>query len=725
MIREGNRTLLRPSTGGLVTAISCYLKGSNQTFNSVLWAGASEVGNELWSDENTQEFDYVLLPVFCTEQQYSLYYEGFCNSVIWPLFHYFPSFVEYSADYYAAYLAINQLFFEKVSAEIRKGDTVWIHDYHLIPLAGKLRQEHPNLTIGFFLHTPFPTYELFRLIPKKWQTELLSGILGADLIGFHTQSYSKHFFECVQRILGYSQTGNSISVDSRAVKVLNLPIGIDYELFNQSFENTKAIQLRENNLNLKGDGKLLFSVDRLDYTKGVSHRLKGFATFLNDHPEYVGKVQFAIVIVPSRDSIQKYVERKKLIDELISNINSNIGTIHWQPILYQYNHLSFEELVAFYSACDVAVITPLRDGMNLVAKEFVASRKDKRGVLLLSEMAGTAEELKDALLINPNDEQEIADMIYRALSMPEAEQELRMERMQESLKRNTVLNWAESFFRELKETKESQIISQPPNLDTFSRFKLLNEYASSRKRLIMLDYDGTLVAFKKTPVEAFPDGQLLERLDSICSNHYNDVYITSGRDSSTLDNWFGNLNIGLISEHGAKIKHPNMTWRSRIWDHELPWQTPVKEIFDQFCKKVAGSLVEEKEFSIAWHYRNTKGSDGAKAAEKLVLELRTLNYSGMFQILTGNMVVEVKPVGINKGSALLEVMDQNDYQFVLAAGDDGTDETMFKTLVNHPHAFSIKVGNGSSLAKFHLFSHQMVRVLLQTMEMYGQPAETN
>ncbi len=431
----------------------------------------------------------------------------------------------------------------------------------------------------------------------------------------------------------------------------------------------------------------------------------------------------AIVIVPSRDSIQKYAERKKLIDELISNINSSIGSIHWQPIRYQYNHLTFNELVAYYSGCDVAVITPLRDGMNLVAKEFVASRQDKRGVLLLSEMAGAAEELKDALQINPNDVQEIADMIYYAISMSEEEQEIRMVKMQNSLKFNSVQRWAESFFKELSETRAINIDSQPAELDTFSRFKLLNDYSASTRRLIMLDYDGTLVGFKTNPKDAFPDAQLLERLDSICANHCNDVYITSGRDSLTLEAWFGNLSVGLISEHGAKIKHPNKSWRSCIQNYELLWQKPVTILFEQFCEKLPGSFIEQKEFSIACHYRGAKDKDSTLAVNSLKSHLRKLNCHGEFQILHGNMVIEAKPTGINKGSALLEVMDQKDYDFVFAAGDDVTDETMFRTLLPFPDAVSIKVGQGLSLARYHLFTPQMVRVLLQAMDLYGQPTE--
>ncbi|RYY51863.1 MAG: bifunctional alpha,alpha-trehalose-phosphate synthase (UDP-forming)/trehalose-phosphatase, partial [Chitinophagaceae bacterium] len=362
---------------------------------------------------------------------YERYYNGFSNSLLWPLFHYFPSFAEYDPSFFDAYITVNRAFYRALAAEIKPGDVVWIHDYHLLPLAGMLRDKFPDLTIGLFLHIPFPSYELFRVIPKRWQKALLEGMLGADLIGFHTAEYVAHFLKTVDMSLKTEHDEQYIQWGTRQVQVDAFPVSIDFEVFNSAFDHPGVDSLRLKYQQMKGKKKMIFSVDRLDYTKGIYNRLIAYERFLQRYPEYKGNIVFVLVMVPSRDTITKYSEKKKLIDEFIGNLNSTVGDISWQPVIYQYDHLDFNELLALYTTCDLALITPLRDGMNLVAKEFVASRKDEKGVLVLSEMAGAAAELKEALLINPNDADELADNIAAGLGMSEEEQRSRMRSMRQ------------------------------------------------------------------------------------------------------------------------------------------------------------------------------------------------------------------------------------------------------------------------------------------------------
>ncbi|WP_431210302.1 trehalose-6-phosphate synthase [Puia sp. P3] len=309
----------------------------------------------------------------------------------------------------------------------------------------------------FFLHVPFPSYELFRLIPKQWQKDILTGVMGADLIGFHTIDYASHFLSSVEEVLKVEHDGQFLAWDNRKIKADAFPISIDYNLFHDAYDDPMVSEAREKYVELKGGKKMIFSVDRLDYTKGVANRLKGFQQFISNYPEYLEKVIFVLVIVPSRDSVVKYAERKKIIDESVGNLNSGLGNVVWQPIIYKYGHLDFNELIALYTACDLALITPLRDGMNLVAKEFVASRKDLSGVLVLSEMAGAAHELTEALLINPNDVIEIASAIKAGLEMSQRDQGERLQEMQDRISHYDVYVWATDFFNELKAVKDVQL----------------------------------------------------------------------------------------------------------------------------------------------------------------------------------------------------------------------------------------------------------------------------
>ncbi|MFL5772512.1 MAG: trehalose-6-phosphate synthase [Flavisolibacter sp.] len=431
-----NKNQITPASGGLITAIESYLhKSDSKTFGKVFWAGVPGCETSSWKAavNNIKNHAFTYIPVFVPSKEYDGYYYGHSNSVLWPLFHYFPSYAEYDEKCYQNYQSVNEHFADTLIQHIRPGDVVWIHDYHLLPLAGLLRKKIQDLTIGFFLHIPFPSFEILRMMPKKWQEEALHGMLGADLIGFHTIDYASHFLQSILTVLGLDHDRHIIHYDNRLVKVDVFPISIDFKKFHEAFDNKQVEQSRNSLLEKMNKKKIIFSVDRLDYTKGVHNRLRAYECFLQENPGYHGNVVFIMVIVPSRDSIPKYAERKRMIDEYISQINSRIGNIHWMPVIYQYSCLDFEEMLALYTSCDLALVTPLRDGMNLVSKEFVASRKDKKGVLIISEMAGAARELTDALTINPNDILEMAEKIKTGLEMDEQQQKLSMENMQKRI----------------------------------------------------------------------------------------------------------------------------------------------------------------------------------------------------------------------------------------------------------------------------------------------------
>ncbi|RYZ54574.1 MAG: bifunctional alpha,alpha-trehalose-phosphate synthase (UDP-forming)/trehalose-phosphatase [Sphingobacteriales bacterium] len=712
----------RQSSGGLVSAISAYITGSEKTsFAESIWVGVPDCSEKIWdaSGAGADAFDYTFLPVFLKWKQYELYYNGFSNSLLWPLFHYFPSFADYNSTYFDAYMAANEAFAEVLSHTIRKDDVVWIHDYHLLPLAGMLRKRFPGITIGFFLHIPFPSFELFRVIPKPWQREILEGMLGADLIGFHTMDYMSHFLSCIRMVLKTEHEGQYISWDNRKVKADAFPIGIDYNLFHNAYDNPEVTAIRDRYLAQKGGNKLIFSVDRLDYTKGISNRLKGYEKFLTDNPDYAGRISFALVIVPSRDSITKYAERKRMIDEYIGDLNSRLGNMTWQPVMYQYGHLSFAELIALYTACDLALITPLRDGMNLVAKEFVASRKDGQGVLVLSEMAGAASELTDALLINPNDTKEIASMIKTGLEMSPAEQEERLAAMQQRVARYNVNAWALDFFEQLAEVKDLQLSFEVKFLDNISKMELLEKFSAASRRLLLLDYDGTLIPFSRLPAQAVPGEELLEIIADLSSSPHNDVYIVSGRNSKALEAWFGHLPVGLVAEHGAMVRHREGAWTTEAVAVGQDWKASIASVMEKYVSRCSRSFIEEKEFSLAWHYRNAELTEGSVRSRELYEELQQLAGPLSLHVLDGNKVIEIRARGINKGTAVDKLGKAAAYDFILSVGDDKTDEDMFAALGRLPQAYTIKVGTEASFARYNLHNPSMVRSLLRNMAVYS------
>ncbi|MDQ3929058.1 MAG: bifunctional alpha,alpha-trehalose-phosphate synthase (UDP-forming)/trehalose-phosphatase, partial [Chloroflexota bacterium] len=520
---EGGEITLKPSSGGLVSGLTGYLESlrdpsltnvdpENAPYIWVGWPGATvaKASEEKLKAIALHRFN--AYPVFVDEEAMEKFYHGFCNKTIWPLFHYLPSYAEFKEEYWEEYKAVNQVYADALLDLVKPGDTIWVHDYQLMLLPGLIRKAMPDVTIGFFLHIPFPGYELFRTLPRKWATEILHGMLGADLVGFHTHEYTQYFSRTVLRELGYEQNLGEILVNDRLVKVETFPMGID---FNRYHEAVTAPEVeRERSLLYRSvvDTKLVLSIDRLDYTKGIINRLEGFARFLEDYPEWHGRVMLALVIVPSRIGVERYQETKERIEEIVGRTNGRFGSIIWTPITYQFKAIPFPLLVAMYNVSDVALITPLRDGMNLIAKEYVATRNRNGGVLILSEFAGAAKELGDAVIINPHSREEIAEAIKEALEMPQDEQDRRMERMQDLLKRYDVTYWAEDFMGQLHATREAQEKFKARLMSDTVRERLLDDYQYASKRLLLLDYDGTLVPFNKDPQQAQPSDDVVQLL---------------------------------------------------------------------------------------------------------------------------------------------------------------------------------------------------------------------
>jgi len=699
---------VEPSVGGLATGLSSWYKSYNSTW--IGWAGIGRKKIKKEKDIMAKLLSENCHPVPLSEHDVEDYYHGFCNRTIWPLFHYFTIYTEYSDDFWQAYERVNTAFANVVAGIARPNNVIWIHDYHLMLLPKLLRERLPKSIIGFFLHIPFPSFEIFRLLP--WRKQILEGLLGADLVGFHTYDYTGHFLDSVHHLLGYEVSMGQITRGDRIVRADTFPMGIDYEKFSNVDHDQKAQAERKRFRRKLGDCQVILSVDRLDYTKGIPQRLEAFSTFLDRNPRFVRKVILVLVVVPSRTKMEHYIQLKKQVDGLVGEINGKHGTIGWIPVWYLYRSLPFHSLAALYSLADVALVTPLRDGMNLVSKEYTTTKIDGKGVLILSETAGAAQELGEAIIINANNQEEIAQALTKALEMPEQEQIERNRIMQTRLRRYDVMRWADEFMDKLLYTKKVQREMEEKALTYELQKKLANDFQKSTKALLLLDYDGTLVPFSPKPVDAMPGASLLRLLDKFTKNQRNEVVLISGRDKDTLESWFGGLYVGLVAEHGVWIKEKGGKWET-LEALTSEWKEEVYPILESWVDRTPGSFIEEKEFSLVWHYRKAAPELGELRARELINNLSNITANLNLHLLEGSKVVEVKNTDINKGRAASRWVSREKWDFILALGDDWTDEDTFKALPST--AWSIKVGFGASAARFSLSSPSKATSLLRKM----------
>ncbi len=709
------------NSGGLVSAILSlsqnFKKSSSQIVNNkIVWAGIAENLPDNFTAKKFENEFFDIAPVNIPQKLNDLFYGGFCNDLIWPLFHYFPSYSVFDNEYFKAYEEANLKFCEEIIKIIKPGDFIWVHDYQLFLLPEMIRKKVPDATIGFFLHIPFPSFELFRLLPRHWRKEIINGMLGADLIGFHTQDYTQHFIKSVKWTTGFECHQNVIYTPNKLVKAGTFPIGIDYGKFHSACLDKHVLAEKQKIKSYLSGQKLIFSVDRLDYSKGLLLRLKGYEIFLERFPKWHSKVVFNMVVVPSRDNIKRYEEMKKEIESTIGRINGKYSSLAWRPIIYQYKSLSFNELVALYDLSDVGLITPLRDGMNLVAKEYVACQVENKGVLILSEMAGAAAELNEALIINPTDSIEMAEAIFNALEMKVAEKYSRLERMQNRIASYNVFTWAFDFFNQTFNAKEQQRLISVRVIDKNISSQIASVYQNADHRILFLDYDGTLVPFSKYPELATIDRSTLEIIRKLAEDPKNQIVIISGRDKDFLERQFREMNVTLVAEHGYFIKSAGSNWETTI-TIDSQWKEAVMQILIEYVNRCNGSFVEEKTGSIAWHYRNSDPDFALLRLHELrddLAEIIRVSHNKDIEILEGNNVLEVKSGKYDKGQAALALMKNKHFDFIFAAGDDKTDEFLFKVLP--ASAYTIRIGLSSSFAKYKVPDIPFLLKLLKGME---------
>lgn len=709
--KEDGKLVYKPSPGGLATGVSTVSKTRDS-----IWIGWPGISSDVLTKKDKQDITKELKkhgchPVFLNDSQIENYYFGYSNTTLWPLFHYFTNMARYDNGFWQSYEQANAMFCTETKKFIGSNVHVWVHDYQLMLLPQMLRKKAPETLIGFFLHTPFPSFEIFRQLPQR--REILEGLLGADLIGFHTYDYVRHFLSSVSHTLGLENHLGSIRHNNRVVKADAFPIGIDYKKFAKNPKKRGVKKLVQSFDIFKNQSKVILAVDRADYSKGIPARLDAYELFLRQNPDYHSQVVMILLAVPSRENVQEYQKLRETIEQKVSRINGNFSTVDWSPISYRYQSLPFNELTALYSMADVMLVTPLRDGMNLVAKEYVASHHKSDGVLVLSEMAGVASELPEAIQVNPNDIQLVADALVAALKMPVKEQKERMKAMQQRISTYTISTWAEDYISELEHSHKRQL-NHSGRLQSTDRARLAKDYKAAERRLILLDYDGTLKSFVASPSRslAHPSSRVRRAIRKMTDNKKNRVIIVSGRPKNILESFFETKGLGLIAEHGGWVFDAGSWVKYSLTPKK--WKKPIKSILEKYSSRTPGSIVEEKDFALVWHYRNVSPDLAFVRKEELKMDLQSQLSDSDIGVFEGNKIVEIKPNNMHKGAIVTELLSQNKWDFIMAIGDDYTDEDMFRALPER--SYTIRVGGGDTVARYQLKNVDEVINLLSNLK---------
>ncbi len=705
---EGGRLRLVDATGGLATGLRSWHQQSHGLW--IGWPGDLSRLNASQREELHEALQQRgVIPVLLSSEEVERFYDGFSNRVLWPLFHYQVDRVPVDSTGWDAYRRVNDKFADAVAESYEPGDAVWVHDYQLMLLPALLRERLPDARIGFFLHIPFPSSEVFRVLP--WRTEILRGLLGADLVGFHTFAYLRHFVTSLLHVEGIEAQVDRIDLDDRTVRLGVFPMGVDSASFDALARDpdvmADAAAIRED----AGGRRILLGIDRLDYTKGIPRRLRAIERLFSREKELRDRLRYIQIAVPSREQVDSYQLFRRQVEEAVGRINGTSATLRSTPIHYMHQTVSRRQLVALYCAADVMLVTPLRDGMNLVAKEFVASRADEDGVLVLSEFAGAVDELGEAVVVNPYDNDAVGRAIKEALEMEPSARRARMRSLRRRVMEHDVHRWAARFLEQLGAAEHSVPASAP----VFREPEELAAMVRGAPRLVLLlDYDGTLVPLAQVPELAVPDAELLELLAALAARPEIAVNLVSGRSRETLDSWFGDLPLSLWAEHGSYHRDaPNGCWVSALPVPAVPadCMRRVYPVLEQFTANTPGSLIEKKSASVAWHYRMADAEFGARQAHELRMLLGDALSNQPLEVVEGKKVIEVRLRGTGKAVVAHRVVTSaTGPSTILAAGDDRTDEEMFAALPGE--AFKVAVGRRSSGADHRLSDHRAVRALL-------------
>ena len=698
------------SSGGLVAALE-GMGESRYTLKWLGWPGAEIADENRRQDvERTLERDFGCTPVFLSAEEAAGHYEGFSNASVWPLLHYMPSMFRYESGWWDHYQNVNRKFADKVLSIAQNGDLVWVHDYQLMLLPAMLKEAEPSLRVGFFLHTPFPSYEVFRYHPKR--EELILGMLGADQIGFHTFGYLRHYRSSVLRLLGVESEMTRIRHHGHIAHLGVYPIGINAPRFAGELDRRQYKEKVAHFHDVYRGKRLILSVERLDYTKGLPRRLKAIELFLEGlKPDERDQIKFIFISIPSREGVDEYRALREEVESQIGRLNGRYTTLNNSPIHFIHGSVDFTELCALYGAAAVGFVTPLVDGMNLVAKEYVACQRDTPGVLVLSEFAGAAEELFHALLVNPYDPAAMSAAMRDALAMPEEERRRRMEPMREHVMRLDAARWAKSFIDDLA-SREGTAAHVHPAEEAAHRIR--DAIGRGRRVAVFLDYDGTLREIERDPAAATPNAPVRMVLDALGRRVDVDVTIISGRTPDDLESFLGAYDFGLIAEHGTVIRRPHhREWERTDKNVSYDWKGEILKVLRLYQESTPGSSIEDKRTSLVWHYRRADPEFGEWKAKQLATDLSVMVANDPINVRQGKKIVEVTAAQVNKGAAVIRCLEEKVYDLIVVAGDDATDESMFRLGLRN--LISIRVGDAEdSHAQYSVPSPRALRRFLES-----------
>jgi trehalose 6-phosphate synthase/phosphatase len=677
----GDEFTVEPSAGGLAAALRA-VRGDS------LWIGwpGTVVPEHLQAAATDQLEAENLVPIFLTADEEEDFYGRVCNDTLWPLLHYFGDRLRLTPEAWQHYVQVNERFAEAILEHSGPETRVWVHDFHLMLVPAMLRRRSPRLSVGFFLHTPFPSSEVYRLLPAR--EEALRGLLGADYVSFQVGDYARHFRSSCLRILGIDSRPDSLEVNGRRVGIGVDPIGIDTVGFRETLADPETERLLGQLDEQYAGRRLVLGVERLDYTKGIPQKLLAFERLLEQDPARAGRTTMLQVLVPSRLESPEYQQQRNDIELLIARINGRFGQPGVTPVEYLHRNISKQGLVALYRRADVMMVTPLRDGMNLVAHEFVFCQSEPglpsrwRGSLLLSELAGSAQVLPGALLVNPWNVDGVVERLGTALELDLPERRRRLETMAKRVEALDSRKWADGFLTRLgRYSRRGRRPKPPPDVEGEVRERLLRRFVRARTRSILLDYDGTLREIEPHPDLAVPTRdirQLLRGLAAVPATH---VHIVSGRRRSNLEQWFGHLPIHLCAEHGYFARAPGEDWRTLI-ELDLGWMRPIERLLRSVSADVPGTHVERKAVSVAWHYREAEPEYASWRAHELLNDLGQHLAGAPAEILLGHRVIEVRARGVDKGLYVRYVFPNGRElgRFVLGLGDDRTDHDLLDAL---------------------------------------------
>ncbi|KAI8822643.1 glycosyltransferase family 20-domain-containing protein [Fimicolochytrium jonesii] len=635
-----------------------------------IWVGSLGVSTDAWSSDtlahvrDNMKNEKHCVPVYLTDEEVEGHYNQFCKQVLWKPFHYqlpdYPKGPAYEKKAWELYVAVNEKFAQAIVESYRPGDIVWINDYHLMLVPSILRKQLPNAIIAFFLHIPFPSSEIFRCFHVRKQ--ILEGMLGADMIGFQTYPFMRHFLMTCTRLLRLESTPRGVQLDDRTVSVMPIPIGIDLAALNEKRRNPEVAEIIASLKERYAGMKVLLGRDKNDYVKGVRQKLLAFERFLQDYPEWVGKVVLLQVALSTTEAN----ENECRVSDVVARVNSRYGSIEYHPVVYLQQDISFSHYLALWTIADACVITSLRDGMNLTSHEFVVCQEENHGPLIISEFAGTYGSFGSALRVNPWDIREVAEAMHDALVMSEEEKAWRWKELYTHVVGNTAQTFVESFTSELIKAHEEVARTVSTSIPPLPENLVLTEYAHSRKRVFLLDQDGTIMNFNKHSSSTLlssriPTEHVTALVQKLASDRRNMVYIMSGRCKSEMEDFNGIPNVGLCAENGCFLKYANRnTWETMLPDQDLSWRKQVQEIFEYYTDRTPGSYIEQKEIGMVWHYGHADMSFGSWQAAECQNHLeQALTKSFAIHVLSKKRSLEVMPRNVNKGTVIRRVLEHH------------------------------------------------------------------